>query len=114
MASSGGEAAASWQPPPKQGLYDPNLERKDDIYQHLWESMFKKCFSYGNAKFETPVPITSLQLRNLGHGYWLAREWVTIQVWSTVDAVVKNTVKSQERRNGASNKNYWGTIFFFF
>ena len=87
---------------------------KDDIYQHLWESMFKKCFNYGNAKFETPVPITSLQLRNLGHGYWLAREWVTIQVWSTVDAVVKNTVKSQERRNGASNKNSWGTIFFFF
>ena len=35
MASSGGEAAASWQPPPKQGLYDPNLERKDDIYQHV-------------------------------------------------------------------------------
>ena len=47
-------------------------------------------------------------------GPWLAREWVTIQVWSTVDAVVKNTVKSQERKNGASNKNYWGTIFYFF
>ena len=25
-----------------------------------------------------------------------------------VDAVVKNTVKSQEWRNGASNKNLWG------
>ncbi len=28
MASQ--EGFASWQPPPKQGLYDPSLERKDD------------------------------------------------------------------------------------
>ena len=40
-----------------------------------------KCIkSYVNIKLETPVPVRSLKLGNLGHGYWLALGWVTIQV----------------------------------
>ena len=45
--------------------------------------------------------IAQVQLRP-----WLALGWVTIQVLKWImDAVVKNTVKSQEWKNGASNKN---------
>ena len=30
-----------------------------------------KCIkSYVNIKLETPVPVRSLKLGNLGHGYW--------------------------------------------
>ena len=36
----------------------------------------------------------------------LALEWVTIQGLD-VDAVATNTVKAQERRNGASIKCFW-------
>ena len=61
---------------------------------------------YGNTKLETPVPVRSLKLSNLGYGYWLALGWVTNDHSSVeVDAVAKNTVKSQEWRNGASIVN---------
>ena len=66
----------------------------------------RKCSlkSYGKTKLETPVPVRSLKLSNLGYGYWLALGWVTNDHSSVeVDAVAKNTVKSQEWRNGASN-----------
>ena len=50
---------------------------------------YTKC-SYGHTKLETPVPVRTLKLGDLGHGQGLE-----------VDAVDTNIVKSQERRNGA-------------
>jgi hypothetical protein len=43
----GGEGAAVWQPPPKQGLYDPNNERKDDILSHLSKNLSIFDFKIG-------------------------------------------------------------------
>jgi hypothetical protein len=42
MASQ--EGFASWQPPPKQGLYDPSLERKDDNSNLYLSYLMAGCF----------------------------------------------------------------------
>ena len=47
-------------------------------YMRLDQNKQKICEI--NTKLETPVPVRSLKLSNLGHGYWLVLGWVTIQV----------------------------------
>ena len=84
---------------PLQGQYhNKNASSKLSgiIFFFLWQ---KKAVSYTSSRKITEVK----QLVP-----WLALGWVTIQVLKWIDAVVKNTIKSQEWRNRASNKNSWG------
>ena len=57
--------------------------------------------SYGCTKLETPVPVRTLNLSNLGHSTWMDDHSRVLDDMD-VDAVPTNTVKSQKRRYGAS------------
>ena len=59
-------------------------------------------WSYGNTKLETPVPVRSLKLSNLDQlaiSNWMGDH--SSVKWMLY--IVKNIVKYQEWRNGASN-----------
>ena len=57
------------------------------------------CLCTGYTTLEAPVPARSLKLSNLGYRY---HAWMGDHSSVKVHTVVKNTQKSQERRNGAS------------